>query len=117
MERAHDLIHRKDEVLLSARFVPGYRIAINMTAGGVRLPWRRCLVIDAVSTALWQVVLGRNGLAAGSLFHDRPLLGIVVGVALGLGLGWIISASARLARGAGQRARGRRRVRRGRPLT
>ncbi len=91
LERAHDLIHRKGaEVLLSARFVPGYRIAINMTAGGVRLPWRRFLVIDAVSTALWAAFSVGIGLAAGSLFHDRPLLGIVVGVALGLGLGWII---------------------------
>ena len=27
---------------------------------------------------------------AGSIFHDRPLLGIITGVALGLLVGWII---------------------------
>lgn len=89
--RAHDLIHRKGpEVLLSGRFIPGYRIAINMVAGYVRLPYKRFMVIDAAATILWAAFSVGIGLAAGSLFHDRPLLGIIVGVILGLVIGWII---------------------------
>ncbi len=91
LARAHHLIHHKGpEVLLSGRFIPGYRIAINMVAGYVRLPYRRFMVIDFFATCLWAAFSVGIGLVAGSLFHDRPLLGIIVGVALGLLVGWMI---------------------------
>lgn len=89
--RAHDLMHRKGAVmLLSARFIPGYRIVMNMVAGFVRFPHRRFMVIDAAATVLWAALSVGIGLIAGSLFHDRPLLGIIIGVALGLGIGYLI---------------------------
>ncbi|HHU38104.1 MAG TPA: DedA family protein [Propionibacterium sp.] len=91
LAKAHHLIHHKGpEVLLSGRFIPGYRIAVNMVAGHVRLPYKRFMVIDFVATALWAALGVGIGLAAGSLFRDRPLLGIIVGVALGLLVGWMI---------------------------
>lgn len=91
LARVHELIHRKGaEVLLSARFIPGYRILVNMTAGGVRLPYRRFMMIDAISTLMWACFSVGIGLAAGSVFHDKPLLGITVGVLCGLLVGWII---------------------------
>lgn len=89
--RAHDLLHRKPaEILLSARFIPGYRIIVNMTAGAVRLPYSRFMLIDALSTLMWALFSIGIGLAAGSVFHDRPLLGIIVGIALGIALGWVV---------------------------
>ncbi|MFT3875105.1 MAG: DedA family protein [Propioniciclava sp.] len=89
--RAHDLMHRKGAVMLmSARFIPGYRIAMNMVAGFVRFPHRRFMVIDAVATLMWGALSVGIGLAAGSLFHDRPLLGIIIGIALGLVIGYLI---------------------------
>lgn len=91
LAKAHHLIHHKGpEVLLSGRFIPGYRIAINVVAGHVRLPWRRFAVIDFFATTLWAAFSVGIGLVAGSIFHDRPLLGIIVGVTLGLLVGWII---------------------------
>lgn len=91
LARAHHLIHHKGpEVLLSGRFIPGYRIAINMVAGYVRLPHRRFMVIDLAATILWAAFSVGIGLVAGSIFHDHPLLGIITGVALGLLVGWII---------------------------
>lgn len=91
LAKAHHLIHHKGpEVLLSGRFIPGYRIAINMVAGYVRLPYRRFMVIDFFATCLWAAFSVGIGLVAGSLFHDRPLLGIIVGVTLGLLVGWLI---------------------------
>ena len=91
LAKAHHLIHHKGpEVLLSGRFIPGSRIAVNMVAGHVRLPYKRFMVIDFVATALWAALGVGIGLAAGSLFRDRPLLGIIVGVALGLLVGWMI---------------------------
>lgn len=91
LARAHHLIHHKGpEVLLSGRFIPGYRIAINMVAGYVRLPYRRFMMIDFFATCLWAAFSVGIGLVSGSLFHDRPLLGIIVGVTLGLLVGWLI---------------------------
>ena len=91
LTKAHDLIHRRGpEVLLSGRFIPGYRIAINMVAGTVKLPVKRFMTITVFSTLLWASFSVGIGLVAGSLFHDRPLLGIIVGVALGLLVGWIV---------------------------
>ena len=91
LARAHHLIHHNGpEVLLSGRFIPGYRIAINMVAGYVRMPYKRFMVIDAFATLLWASFAVSIGLAAGSLFRDRPLLGIIVGVALGLAVGYAI---------------------------
>ena len=95
--KAHDLIHRKGpEVLLSGRFVPGYRIAINMVAGYVRLPYKRFMVIDAFATLLWAVLAIGIGVASGSFFQDRPLLGIIVGVTLGLLVGWLVERLGKL---------------------
>lgn len=91
LARAHHVIHHKGpEVLLSGRFIPGYRIAINMVAGYVRLPYKRFMIIDAFATLLWAVFAVSIGLAAGSLFQEQPLLGIIVGVLLGLLVGYAI---------------------------
>ncbi|MBK8462663.1 MAG: DedA family protein [Nigerium sp.] len=89
--RAHHLIHTKGAVmLLSARFIPGYRIAMNMVAGFVGMPHHRFMAIDAVATGLWAAMSVGIGLIAGSLFEGRPLLGILIGVALGLVIGYLI---------------------------
>lgn len=89
--RAQRVIYAKGPVvLLSARFIPLYRIAMNMTAGGVHYPYRKFMTIDAVASVLWVAFSVGIGLAAGSVLDHNPLLGIIVGVTLGLILGWLI---------------------------
>lgn len=91
LRRAHELLEQRGaEVLLSARFIPVYRVAINMVAGAVRFPYARFARIDVISTVLWAVFSVGIGLMAGSLFNHHPLLGIVVGVILGFVLGFVI---------------------------
>lgn len=91
IQRAKHLLEdRGPEVLLSARFIPVYRVAINMVAGAVEFPWRRFLIIDAISTIVWAAFSVGVGVAAGSIFSDHPLLGIIAGVAVGLLLGTVI---------------------------
>lgn len=82
--------HRPAEVLLTARFIPIYRVAINMTAGSLGLNWRKYLLIDAVSVVVWVGFCLGIGSAAGAIFQGRPLLGIAAGVLLGLVLGWVV---------------------------
>lgn len=89
--KADELLDRKAaEVLLTARFIPIYRVAINMTAGGIGFPWKRFWLIDAGSTLMWTAFCIAIGTAAGAMFHDHPLLGIVAGVVLGMLLGWLV---------------------------
>lgn len=91
VSRAHDLVHRKGpQVLLTARFIPVYRVAINMTAGAVRYPVATFMAIDVVASSLWTVFSIAIGLASGSFFRGHPLLGIVAGIILGLLVGVVI---------------------------
>ena len=89
--RAQKVMYAKGPVvLLSARFIPLYRIAMNMTAGGVRYPFRKFLIIDAIATTLWASFSVGIGLAAGSALSHNPLLGIITGVVIGVGFGWLL---------------------------
>lgn len=91
LARAHDLLQRKGAVvLLVARFIPGVRVAMNMTAGTLRYPVRRFMALTAISSVIWTTQAILIGLLAGRLFQDSPLLGIVVGVVLGLLVGVLI---------------------------
>lgn len=40
-------------LLFTARFIPGGRVAVNVTAGAMRYPLPRFVALDLVSTALW----------------------------------------------------------------
>lgn len=98
--RAGDLVHRKGpQVLLTARFIPVYRVAINMTAGAVRYPVAKFMAIDVVSACVWAGFSVLIGIFAGSVFGGSPLLGIVAGVALGLVIGFMIDKVANRLRG------------------
>ncbi|WP_158495444.1 DedA family protein [uncultured Micrococcus sp.] len=85
-------------LLLTARFVPGGRVAVNLTAGANRYSYPRFLVLDAVAASVWSaysILIAR--LSAGWL--DSPLLQIVaalLGAAIvGLVLDRIVSAALR----------------------
>lgn len=91
LDTARHLLHHKGpSVLISGRYIPGYRVAINMVAGTVRLPYKRFVLIDAASTLLWVLFTVGIGLLSGHLIKDHPLLGIVVGIVLGGALGFVI---------------------------
>lgn len=91
-------------IIVVARYVPGGRTAVTVTAGAVGYPLRRFLlfaVIAAVSWALYSAILGHVG---GHVFEDDPLLG----AATGIGLAMTITAVVELTRYLRSRARTRR---------
>lgn len=84
------LSERGASFIIAARYVPIGRVAVNMTAGGLRYPRARftgLAAIAAVTWALYSVVLGAG---AGVWLHDRPWAAVVVGVVGGAGLGWVV---------------------------
>lgn len=101
--------------IIAARYIPVGRVAVNMTAGGLRYPRGRFTVLAAIAAVSWAgytVVLGST---AGVLFGSTPWLAVFVGVAggvllgmvadplltrLGRRMGWIVLAPQRGAAGA-----------------
>ncbi|MCJ7826882.1 MAG: DedA family protein [Demequinaceae bacterium] len=86
----HALEHRGTAFILAARFIPIGRVAVNLTAGALRFPRRRFMVIDAVGACLWATYGCVLGVFAGSLVNDSLLLAIAIGVVGGILLGYLV---------------------------
>ena len=91
------LSKRAAVVLLTARFVPFGRIAVNLTAGATGFSYRRFLPLTAIAGCVWSAYNVAIGALFGTWFHDNPLLAIVLSVVVAIGLGILVDvASARL---------------------
>ncbi|ACQ81346.1 conserved protein DedA family [Beutenbergia cavernae DSM 12333] len=86
------LARRGGTFILSARYIPVGRVAVNMTAGAVGFPLRRFVAFDALAAITWAVYSTVIGLAAGRFFHDYPLLGVVVGIVGGVLIGTLVDS-------------------------
>lgn len=84
----HALEHRGTAFILAARFIPVGRVAVNLTAGALRYPRPRFMVIDAFGAALWATYGCLLGIFAGSL-SDNLFLAITIGVVGGIALGFV----------------------------
>lgn len=97
------LQRRATVFLMSARFVPVGRVAVNMTAGALRFSRARFLLTVSAAGLLWAGYATALGMAAGEFLAEHPLLAAGAGVVLGLGSGvlldWLLGRlNARLAR-------------------
>jgi membrane protein DedA with SNARE-associated domain len=75
-------------IVVVARYVPGGRTAVTLTAGAVGYPLRRFAGFAALAAASWGLYGTLVGLIGGAAFEDQPLKG----VALGLGLALSVTA-------------------------
>jgi membrane-associated protein len=69
-------------VIFGARFVPGGRTAATVTAGALRMRWRRFAVFAAAAGIAWASYAGLVGYLGGKAFEDNPLWGLVLGFAI-----------------------------------
>lgn len=76
--------------VLTARFIPVGRVAVNVAAGALHYPRRRFVPLTIVAGLLWSVYSAGIGALAGHWLADRPLLGAVLGTALAVTLGLVI---------------------------
>ena len=89
------LERRGGTVILAGRYVPVGRVAVNMSAGAFAFPLRRFWAFALLAAATWATYSAVLGAAAGSAFHDNPLLAVVVGVAGGVAVGVVVDAAVR----------------------
>jgi membrane protein DedA with SNARE-associated domain len=88
------LDERGGELIIVARFIPGGRTAVTLSAGGLRMPWRRFAVFDAIAAVIWASYAALLGFFGGKTFEDQPWKGLI----LALGLAFAIAGGVELVR-------------------
>ncbi|MFF5051689.1 serine hydrolase [Micromonospora sp. NPDC000663] len=89
-------------LIVTSRFLPGGRIAMNAASGMTRLPLAQFSPASAVAALAWSTYIAGLGYLGGAVFVEHPLLGL----AAGLGVSFAVGAGFELVR----RRAGRRRV-------
>jgi membrane-associated protein len=91
--RARRSIHDRAGVLiLSARYVPVGRVAVNLVAGASGLAWRRFLGLSVLAGVSWAVYSVTVGVIAANWLHGNAFVAMVVGIAVGIGTGLVVDA-------------------------
>ena len=84
------LDRRPAAVILTARFIPVGRVAVNVLAGASGFPRRRFLTLTAVSGGAWTAYSLLIGIVAGSWIHNNALLGVGAAVATASVVGLLV---------------------------
>jgi membrane protein DedA with SNARE-associated domain len=82
--------------LMSARYVPVGRVAVNLVTGASGFPRRKFFLLSVLAGVSWAVYSVAIGLLAGHLLHGNALLGMLFGIAGGLASGVIVDQVMRL---------------------
>lgn len=100
VERAGLLLRERGApFIVSARYVPTGRAAVNLAAGVTRYPSLRFAALSAVAVTLWALWSVGLGAGVGSALADEPLLAMAVGVVGGVVIGLLIEVVLRRVRG------------------
>jgi len=93
IERVRGTLHRRAaSVILTARYIPFARIAVNLTAGATGFPYRRFLPLTAIAGVCWAGYNCVIGAVFGTWLSAYPIVAVVVSVAVAIALGIAIDA-------------------------
>jgi membrane-associated protein len=76
------LEERGGEIIVIARFIPGGRTVVTLSAGGLEMPWRRFATYDAIAVTIWASYAALLGYVGGKQFEDAPWKGLIVALAI-----------------------------------
>jgi membrane protein DedA with SNARE-associated domain len=96
------LSERGGELIVVARFIPGGRTAVALSAGTLGYPWRRFVVFDLAATLIWASYAALLGYYGGRAFES------FWGLALALTTAFAIAGGIELVRWLQRRRRNRR---------
>lgn len=77
-------------VLLTARFVPFARIAVNLTAGATGFSYPRFLTLTAIAGVCWALYNVGIGAFFGTVYAGNPVIAVAVSVAVAVTVGFVI---------------------------
>src|SRR4029450_4702821 len=66
------LAERGGEIIVIARFIPGGRTAVTLSAGGLKMPWPRFATFDAIAAIIWASHAALLGSVGGAALQDAP---------------------------------------------
>jgi membrane-associated protein len=97
------ILTRTAVLIITARYVPFARIAVNLTAGSAGVPVRRFLPLSAAAGTGWALYNTAIGAFFGAILPTAPIVAIVCSIIVAVGVGLVIDAvinrrAARLAR-------------------
>jgi membrane-associated protein len=81
-------------LIIVCRFIPGGRTVVTFTCGAVGYPWRRFFPVTIVSGVIWATYAFAIGRIGGTTFATKPWLGL----ALALGLAFVVTLTAEFVR-------------------
>ena len=81
------LSERGPPIILAARFIPGGRNIVGLSAGTLGMRWRVFAAWDALAAALWAAYATALGYLAGRAFEDDLLLSLGLSLALATVIG------------------------------
>jgi membrane-associated protein len=93
---ARSLDGRAAAVLLTARFIPFGRIAVNLTAGAGDFRYPRFLALTAIAGVCWASYNAFVGALFGAWFEGNPLVAVAISVAVALVLGVLVDRATAL---------------------
>lgn len=76
--------------IIVARFIPWARWVATIVLGSVRYNWFKFVFFDTVGVILWACLSVGVGYLGGRILQDYPLLAMLLGVALGSSVGYLI---------------------------
>jgi membrane protein DedA with SNARE-associated domain len=83
VEWAHKQVsERGGELILVARFIPGGRTVVTLSAGTLAYPWRRFIIFDAAAALIWALYASLLGYFGGHAFENAPWKGLLLALAI-----------------------------------
>jgi membrane protein DedA with SNARE-associated domain len=86
----HQLETRGGEIIAVARFIPGGRTAVTLSAGTLGYPWPRFVFFDALAALIWATYAALLGYFGGHAFEEQPWKGLVIALATGFGIAGLV---------------------------
>ena len=76
------LQERGGELIITGRFIPGGRLVVTFSAGGLGFPWRRFIVFDVIACAIWATYAALLGYFGGSTFEHSTWKALLLAFAI-----------------------------------
>jgi membrane-associated protein len=92
-----ELDRRGALLILSARYIPVGRVAVNMTAGATGFDQRKFVFFSVIAGISWSAYSVAIGALAGQWFHDHSLVAAGIAIVLALLLGLLVDHGLKLA--------------------
>jgi membrane-associated protein len=84
------LDERGGELIVIARFIPGGRTAVTLSAGTLHYPWRRFAAFDAAASLIWALYAALLGYIGGRAFEHAAWKGLLLALGIAFAVAGVI---------------------------